>query len=56
MITLGDYLVVSAILFTIGFAGVMLTSQPHRYFDVARANVERGQPVARGFLAISRRC
>jgi hypothetical protein len=32
-----------------------VTSQPDRYFDVARANVERGQPVARGFRDPRRR-
>src|SRR5438132_5066502 len=32
------------------------TSEPHRHFDVARVDVKRGQPVARRFLAISRRC
>ena len=51
MITLGDYLVVSAILFTIGFAGVMLRRNLTCDFDVARADVERGQSVARSFLS-----
>ena len=55
MITLGDYLIVSGMLFAIGFAGVMLRRNHHHHSHVAGADVERGQFVARRFFPIPRR-
>jgi hypothetical protein len=51
MLTLGHYLTVSGLLFTIGFAGVASSSQHHHNFYVPGSDVERGQSLSHRFLA-----